>query len=146
MHEQGLCDPVLKVVRDRLPAEWQNGHVLVRLRVSELSGLTEPALQTAFDHAHACHEGPEITLHLLDEGLLGNCRRCGRVVEVTAELTCASCGDTGVTLAAGETLLIEEISVISEAEPRPLPPPAQAEARWTGEGVPSGSYSVAHEH
>jgi Zn finger protein HypA/HybF involved in hydrogenase expression len=111
MHEQGLCDPVLKVVRDRLPAECREGRVLVRLRVSELSGLTEPALQAAFDHAHECHQGPQIELHLLDEGLLGQCRRCG-VVEVTPELACARCGESGVKLAAGETLLIEEITLL----------------------------------
>lgn len=112
MHEHGLCDPILKVVQDRLPACGPGGRVRVRLRVSEISGLTEPALQAAFDHAHECHEGPRIEVELLAEGLLGKCERCGEVVQVTPELRCARCGGTGVTLAAGETLLIEEISVV----------------------------------
>ena len=120
MHEHGLCDPVLKVVRDRLPAEWPGGRVLVRLRVSELSGLTEPALQAAFDHAHECHQGPQIELHLHDDGLLGTCPRCGEAVAVTPELACARCGQTGVTLAAGETLLIEEITLLPD-EPHSHP-------------------------
>ena len=90
---------------------------MVRLRVSELAGLTEPALQEAFDHAHACHEGPRIQVDLRCDGLLGSCGRCGEVVAVTPDLTCAQCGDTGVTLAAGETLLIEEISLAPDDGP-----------------------------
>jgi Zn finger protein HypA/HybF involved in hydrogenase expression len=119
MHEHSLCDPILQVVREQLPAERPDGRVLVRLRVSELSGLTQPALQAAFDHAYECHEGPQVELHLLDEGLLGHCRRCGQVVEVTADLTCARCGANGVTLAAGETLLVEEICFLP-ASPEPV--------------------------
>ncbi len=118
MHEHGLCDPVLKVIHDRLPADLAGKCVKVRLRVSEISGLTEPALQAAFDHAHASHEGPQVQLDLRSDGLLGNCSQCGEVVEVTPDLACAQCGDTGVTLAAGETLLIEEISV-APAAPKP---------------------------
>ena len=90
----------------------------MRLRVSELSGLTAPALQAAFDHAHACHEGPQVVIDLQCDGLLGRCERCGKVVEVTPDLACAQCGATGVTLAAGETLLVEEITLLP-AEPLP---------------------------
>jgi Zn finger protein HypA/HybF involved in hydrogenase expression len=129
----------LKKVREWLPANCSSERVVVRLRVSELSGLTAPALQAAFDHAHACHAGPQVEVDLRCEGLLGHCARCGRVVEVTPDLACAECGDTGVTLAAGETLLIEEISVVP-AEPHPLPPLPP------GEGVVRGAHPAAHEH
>ena len=112
MHEHGLCNPVLQVIQDHLPADLAGKCVRVRLRVSEISGLTEPALQAAFDHAHASHEGPRVQLELRSAGLLGHCPQCARVVEVTPDLACARCGAKGVTLAGGETLLIEEISVV----------------------------------
>lgn len=139
MHEHGLCEPVLDRVRQCLPADWPGGRLVVRLRVSELSGLSQPALQAAFDHAHECHGGPQIEVELSGEGLLGHCPRCGQVVEVTPDLACASCGATEVPLAAGEALLIEEITFIPAPElASPLPHAGEEEA---GEQLPA-----AHAH
>lgn len=139
MHEHGLCEPVLDRVRQCLPADWSGGRLVVRLRVSELSGLSEPALQAAFDHAHECHAGPQIEVELRAEGLLGRCPRCGQVVEVTPELACAVCGTTGLPLAAGEALLIEEITVIPDAGPTSRP-------SETAAGEADERLSAAHEH
>ncbi len=140
MHEHGLCEPVLAKVCQCLPADWRGGRLVVSLRVSELSGLSESALQAAFDHAYQCHAGPQIEVRLCAEGLLGHCPRCGQVVEVSPDLTCATCGETRVSLAGGETLLIEEITVIPEAEPSSRLPHARAE------GEAGKRPSAAHEH
>lgn len=89
----------------------------MRLRVSELSGLTQAALQAAFDHAHESHQGPRVEVDLRSDSLLGRCEHCGEVVAITGELACTRCGASEVALAAGETLLIEEMELLPGESP-----------------------------
>lgn len=112
MHEHGLCDSLLALVRERFPQVPAGARLRVRLRASEISGLTAAALQQALDHAHECHQCPPCEVELRCDGLLGRCRPCGQVVEVTPELRCAQCGSQQVSLCGGGTLLVEELNLM----------------------------------
>lgn len=117
MHEHGVCDTLLREVKPVFPEVPPGGKLILRLRASEIAGLQPEPLQQGMDHAHEQHEAPPIEVHLRCEGLLGHCANCATVVEVTEDLRCAVCGGQQVTLCAGDTLVIEEMSI--------SPPPAE---------------------
>lgn len=106
MHEHGLADHILEAVLhhpDRPPGRSPLSLTVV---TSELSGLTQDALQHALDHVCE-HEGlapPALTLETVP--LLGECAACGATAETDATLQCSRCGAAGVRLCAGELVLI----------------------------------------
>ena len=116
VHEHGLGDLLLTGLHDRLAALAPGSGLRVRVRVSEISGLTPDALQQALDHACEHHGVPPIALDLLSEGLLGRCPTCECAVRLNDDLACSGCGDTRATICAGETLLIEEVTVCPAEE------------------------------
>jgi Zn finger protein HypA/HybF involved in hydrogenase expression len=120
MHEHGLGDLILRDLEPSFAAVPPGGCLRVRARVSEISGLATGPLQQALDHAHEHHTAPPIHLELLADGLLGRCAGCGAVSMVNEDLTCPVCQSTAVSLCAGETLLIEEVTVCPASAAQPL--------------------------
>jgi Zn finger protein HypA/HybF involved in hydrogenase expression len=117
MHEHGVGDLILRDLKDRFSAVPPGGYLYARVRVSEISGLTAEALQTAMDHAQEQHETPPIQLEILAEWLLGRCLACGEVTTVGKELVCRLCQSDTVSLCGGETVLIEEVKFVPAGEP-----------------------------
>ena len=111
MHEHGLGDLILHDIEDRFPAVPAGGHLEVRVRFSELSGVIQEALQAAMDHAAEHHHAPPVHLEVVSDGLLGRCADCGAVSAVNEDLACLVCKSTRVSLCAGETMLIEEVRI-----------------------------------
>jgi Zn finger protein HypA/HybF involved in hydrogenase expression len=120
MHEHGLGDLILRDLEPSFAAVPPGGGLRVRARVSEVSGLSAGPLQQALDHAHEHHAAPPIHLELLSDGLLGRCTACGAVSVVNEDLACPVCKSTEVTLCAGETLLIEEVTVCTAPAQPPV--------------------------
>jgi len=123
MHEHGICQMILHQIEEVFPEVPPGGKLVLQLRASEISGLSAAPLQQGMDHAHEQHQAPPIEVHLRCDGLLGRCTSCATVVEVTEDLRCTVCGGEQVTLCAGDTMLIEEVSV--------SPPSGETEAEET---------------
>jgi Zn finger protein HypA/HybF involved in hydrogenase expression len=105
MHEHSMADEVVRCV-DRLREEAGAGTVKrVMIRVSELSGLTESALQMMIDHAAEEMDVEPFRVDIISDGLLGYCPRCG-ISPITEELICAACGAEGVRPAGDEAFLV----------------------------------------
>ncbi|HEY3398203.1 MAG TPA: hydrogenase/urease maturation nickel metallochaperone HypA [Armatimonadota bacterium] len=117
MHEHGLGEGVLSALADYLTKVPPGRRLRVHLRASEMSGLSQGALQAALDHAAVDHGTPPVEVWLHADGLLGACAPCGQTVEVTSDLCCAVCGSDQITLAGGETLLVEEVLFVPVDEP-----------------------------
>jgi Zn finger protein HypA/HybF involved in hydrogenase expression len=116
VHEHGLGDLLLTGLHDHLAALPPGRGLRVRVRVSEIAGLTQDALQQALDHVCEHHGAPPIALELISDGLLGRCPTCASAVPLNDDLACSVCGDTHATICAGETLLIEEVTVCPAEE------------------------------
>lgn len=118
MHEHGLGDLLLNGLESQIATLPTGCGLRVRVRVSEISGLTPAALQQALDHACEHHGAPPVALELIAEGLLGRCPACAASVRLNDDLSCSVCGETGATICAGETLMIEEVTVCPAEECR----------------------------
>jgi Zn finger protein HypA/HybF involved in hydrogenase expression len=107
MHEHGLADQLLETLTARQRAQGADRVLSAVLRVSELSGVSAGSLQAALDHCCAHHQIPPIEIHLLSDGLLGQCADCGRATLVTPDLACTECGGADVRLVGDGTVLVE---------------------------------------
>ena len=116
MHEHGLGDAILHDLEHCFAEVPPGGSLHVRVRFSELAGVTPEALQAAMDHAAEDHDSPPIRLEVLTDGLLGRCAECGAVGLVNDDLGCRGCKSTQVSLCAGETILIEEVTICPPAD------------------------------
>ena len=77
----------------------------VTLRVSELSGISQEALQMMIDHAAEEMGAETFPVELVADGLLGHCPNCG-IVPITEELVCTSCGAQNARPAGDEAMLL----------------------------------------
>jgi Zn finger protein HypA/HybF involved in hydrogenase expression len=107
MHEHGIADHILQAILSHPECPRGGIPVAVTVKVSEFSGLSGEALQASLNHVCE-HEGrPPIALTVESVPLLGECRQCAQVSEVSEELTCALCGASPVRLCGGEVVVIE---------------------------------------
>jgi Zn finger protein HypA/HybF involved in hydrogenase expression len=115
LHEHGLGDLILHDLEPRFSSVPAGGCLQVRVRASEISGLSQEVLQQALDHSQEHHGTPPVRLELVSDALLGRCAACGTVTRVNDDLSCGVCKSSAVTLCAGETILIEEVTVCPPA-------------------------------
>ncbi len=82
----------------------------VTIRVSELSGLSDEALQMMLNHAAEEMGMEPVQVEVVRDGLLGHCPNCG-IVPISDELVCSVCGEQPVRPAGDEALLLVHCEV-----------------------------------
>ena len=112
MHEHGIADQILKSLLQHRDRTGASRVVAATVRVSEIAGLSQPALQAALDHCCEHHQLDPIALTLQSSGLLAHCNSCDQVVAVNDEIQCVTCGSSEVRLCAGEAVVIESCECI----------------------------------
>jgi Zn finger protein HypA/HybF involved in hydrogenase expression len=106
MHEHGIAgDMVHRLMGKGLPPGACR-IASVTVRVSELSGVTQEALQLACDRACEEHGIEPFAVAVVKEGLLGLCPSCDRVTPADDSLHCTECGGGPVSLRADEVMLL----------------------------------------
>ncbi len=106
MHEHGIAGDIVHVLMDKCRQNNAPGIRHATLQVSELSGMTQDALQMALDRACQEHDFPLFEVRMVKEGILGHCSVCGTIVQVDDQLNCCTCGHGPVQLMADEAILL----------------------------------------
>lgn len=105
MHEHSLADAILDRAESLRRKSGSSRIAGLKVRVSELSSLSQDSLQLMMDHAAEESHVPLFPVELVSDGLLGYCEGCG-LVPVSEELVCGSCGASGCRPALDEAMLL----------------------------------------
>jgi hydrogenase nickel incorporation protein HypA/HybF len=110
MHETGLCEAVLGVVRevsDDAPVRR------VRLRVGRLHGVVPDVFEMCWRMVAQDTGAADAALELQDVAALVRCRVCGAEHELNATPpACPACGSYGVEVVGGDALEVEEVELV----------------------------------
>ena len=111
MHELGLCDAMLKMIRGIAEENGLDGINSVTVEIGSLSGVM-PNFMT--DCWEAVVDGTEYSdTELIVETVMGEaeCLDCGKVFEADLEsLVCPECGGRKLTPISGRDMTIKEIN------------------------------------
>jgi hydrogenase nickel incorporation protein HypA/HybF len=110
MHETGLCEGVLAVVRDVSQDEPVSR---IRLRVGRLQGVVPDVFEFCWRMVAQDTAAAEAALELEDVPIRVRCRACGTENELPAStIACLGCGSPAVEVVAGASLEIEEVELL----------------------------------
>ncbi|MDI1465676.1 hydrogenase maturation nickel metallochaperone HypA [Catellatospora sp. KI3] len=113
MHEIGLCESILAVVRQRA-----EGRAVDRLkvRIGVRHGVAEPALRDGFALVATGTTADGAEIELVTVPALVVCRSCGGDGEtLLLPAICGDCGSAQVTVYGGDDLILEELHLIDRA-------------------------------
>jgi len=108
MHELGIAEPLLDVVRRRADGR---AVAALRLQVGALHRVVEEALQTAWDLVSGGTEAEGARVEVTVLPVRCRCGACGEEAEGDdLVVVCPSCGGTTLSLVGGEELLLESLT------------------------------------
>ena len=109
MHEMGLCEAVLSVVRDVSDDQPVRR---VRLRVGRRQGVVPHVFDFCWRLVARDTGTAGAVLELVDVPVRVRCRVCGAEGEPEAgTVACPACGAVSVDLVAGDELTVEEVEL-----------------------------------
>ncbi len=109
MHEMGLCEAVLAVVRDVSEDEPVSR---VRLRVGRLQGVVPDVFEFCWRMVAQDTGAAYAALELSDVPVRVRCRSCSAESELASTaIGCPRCGALLVDLLAGDELAVEEVEL-----------------------------------
>src|SRR2546423_11679020 len=109
MHEMGLCEAVLAVVREVSDDEPVGR---VRLRVGRMQGVVPDVFEFCWRMVAQDTGAADAALELRDVPVRVRCGACGGEAELdTTTIACPDCGATSVVLLAGDELSVEEVEL-----------------------------------
>ena len=112
MHERSLVRALLRQV-EALAAEHVPHRIIgIRLRIGEFSGVEPELLRSAYDDLaeHTTLRGAELAIERVP--LEAVCRQCGTRFHVNNfRFECAKCSSAELTIAGGEELLLESVTM-----------------------------------
>lgn len=110
MHEIGLCEAVLAVVRD---VADDRPISRVRLRVGRMQAVVPDVFEYCWRMVAKDTGAEEAQLELLDVPVRVRCQACGEENDMdTSTFACAGCGSPSVTVVAGASLDVEEVELV----------------------------------
>lgn len=110
VHEVALTESILDAIRQRL---GEARIVRVRLEIGRLSAVLPDAMRFAFA---ACTAGTPLDgarLEIDEVVARGQCRACGRDLELDAAVALCPCGSADLVIVSGQELQIKEVEVAS---------------------------------
>ena len=117
MHERSLARALLRQV-EVLAAEHAPNRVIgIRVRIGEFSGVEPELLQSAYDDLveHTTLRGVDLAIEQVP--LEAVCQQCGKRFQVdNFRFECAECSSGELTIAGGEELLLESVTMEEESD------------------------------
>src|SRR5262252_9406970 len=125
MHEMGLCEAVLAVVRDVSDDEQIRR---VRLRIGRLQAVVPDVFESCWRMAAHDTGAATAALELAEVPVRVRCRACGGTGELdSTTVACPGCGAVSVDVVAGDELTVVEVE-LADGEVRRNPALAGAAA------------------
>lgn len=117
MHERSLVRALLRQV-EILAAEHAASRVTgIRVRIGEFSGVEPELLQSAYEDLTEHTMLREADLVIEQVPLEAICQQCGTRFHVdNFHFECAECSSTELTIAGGEELLLESVTMEDESD------------------------------
>ena len=117
MHELGIAQEILALVRRHVP-DVQAGLVRdVRVRVGDLAGVVSESLEFCFSAVVADTPWSQATLVVERVPACVRCEACGHVFATAlCGAGCAVCGDARVRMVSGQELQVASVDVADTAD------------------------------
>jgi len=117
VHELGIAQEILALVRRHVP-DAQAGLVRdVRVRVGDLAGVVSESLEFCFSAVVADTPWSQATLVIERVPACVRCESCGHVFATTLRgAGCVGCGAARVRLVSGQELQVASVDLADEAE------------------------------
>ena len=110
MHELGIAQNILHIVRQSVPVNLASDVRTVRLRVGQLSGVVPDSLEFCFSVIVNDTEMKQASLAIEQVPLVSKCRECGHRFQMDdLAFSCPACRSTQLDLISGRELEVVEI-------------------------------------
>jgi hydrogenase nickel incorporation protein HypA/HybF len=112
MHELGIAENILDIVRQSIPAGKASAVRNIRLRAGPFAGIVPDSLKFCFDVLSGDAGMAKAALQIEQTPLAASCRDCGNKSEVkNFVFLCPDCGGGNLETVSGKELEIVEIEL-----------------------------------
>ena len=112
MHELGIAENILDIVRRNIPDDRASSVKIVRLRVGPFAGVVPDSLKFCFDALSGDAGMTNAALRIEQTPLVVSCRDCGNKSEVkNFVFLCSACGGGNLEIISGNELEVVEIEL-----------------------------------
>ena len=120
MHELGIAQNILQIVRQSVPENQAADVRAVRLRVGQLSGIVPDSLDFCFSVIVNDTEMRLAKLAIEQVPLVSECRNCKHRFQMDdLAFSCPSCQSVSLELISGRELEVVEIELAEESDEAP---------------------------
>lgn len=120
MHELGIAQNILQIVRQSVTEDLAADVRAVRIRVGQLSGIVPDSLDFCFSVIVNGTEMPQAKLAIEQVPLVSECRDCKHRFRMDdLAFSCPSCRSVSLELISGRELEIVEIELAEEGDKAP---------------------------
>jgi hydrogenase nickel incorporation protein HypA/HybF len=117
MHELGIAQNILDIVRQSVPEEQAPDVKWIRIRVGQLSGVIPDSLDFCFSTLVGETNMRQASLAIEQVPTAARCKACGHQFQVEdMAFECPACKSTDLELISGRELQVVEIELIDEKE------------------------------
>ena len=116
MHELGVAQSILDIVRQYVPEDQEPAVLAVKVRIGEMAGIVADSLEFCFQAL--THQTPleSARLEILRVPLQGQCGDCTATFHIEGGVfVCPVCGGLNIHVLTGRELDIAEIEMAEEA-------------------------------
>ena len=115
MHELGIAQSILEIVRQAVPETQRTCVRTIRVRTGLLSGVVPDSLEFCFGAILSDSDMPQAGLRVEQIPATLRCRRCNSSFETDDfEFVCRSCGGSDLELVSGKELEVVDIELAEE--------------------------------
>ena len=117
MHELGIAQNILEIVRQSIPGDQAGAVRGIRIRVGQLSGVVADSLEFCFGAMVSDTDMRRATLAIEQVPTTAQCRDCGHRFRVEEfDFACSGCGSARIDLVSGKELEVVEIEMAEEQD------------------------------
>jgi len=117
MHELGIAQDILEIVKQAVPEGQAAAVRRIRIRVGQLSGIVPDSLEFCFQAIVGDTAMPQAALAIEQIPTVFQCRKCAHQFEVgDFEFQCQACQSTDLEMVSGKELDIVEIEMAEDGD------------------------------
>jgi hydrogenase nickel incorporation protein HypA/HybF len=117
MHELGIAQNILEIVRQSVPDKQVAFVRWIRIRVGQLSGVVPDSLEFCFQAVVSETEMQKASLAIEQVPTIFQCKKCvSRFKAKDLEFLCPSCGNPDLEIISGKELEVVEIELAEESD------------------------------
>ena len=117
MHELGIAENIMDIVRQSVPGGQTRAVGNIRLRVGPFAGIVPDSLKFCFDALSGDSGMTNAVLQIEQTPLTASCRGCENKFEVkNFAFRCPVCGGGDLEIVSGEELEIVEIELLDNED------------------------------